>query len=110
MAALHVVRWPHHSWSDSRSRLSMSRPTDRQHRVGWRSCDKPGRTASTGPSPVSLITYKAGITERLHLRRSDALIAATALVNGMAVVTRNVADFASMGVTVIDPWQDNGDS
>ncbi len=34
----------------------------------------------------------------------DAFIAASALVHGMAVVTRNVADFAHMGVTVINPW------
>lgn len=46
---------------------------------------------------------------RLHVpdRRSerDALIAATALVHGMAVVTRNVADFQPTGVTLINPWQ-----
>ena len=35
----------------------------------------------------------------------DALIAATALVHGMTVVTRNVADFAATGVPVINPWQ-----
>lgn len=34
----------------------------------------------------------------------DALIAATALVHGMAVVTRNVADFIPTGVVTIDPW------
>lgn len=34
----------------------------------------------------------------------DALIAATALVHGMTVVTRNVADFEPMGVHAIDPW------
>jgi predicted nucleic acid-binding protein len=34
----------------------------------------------------------------------DALIAATALVHGMSVVTRNVVDFASTGTKVIDPW------
>jgi len=34
----------------------------------------------------------------------DALIAATALVHGMAVVTRNVADFTLTGVTIINPW------
>jgi predicted nucleic acid-binding protein len=34
----------------------------------------------------------------------DALIAGTALVHGMAVVTRNVADFAPMGVAVVNPW------
>lgn len=35
----------------------------------------------------------------------DALIAATALVHGMTVVTRNVADFQSTGVTIINPWE-----
>jgi len=35
----------------------------------------------------------------------DALIGATALVHRMTVVTRNVADFKSMGVPVLDPWE-----
>ncbi len=35
----------------------------------------------------------------------DALIAATALVHGMTVVTRNVADFAPMGVRLLNPWE-----
>ena len=35
---------------------------------------------------------------------SDALIAATALVHGLTVVTRNTADFAPMGVPTLDPW------
>jgi toxin FitB len=35
----------------------------------------------------------------------DALIAATALVHGLTVVTRNTADFAATGVAVLDPWQ-----
>jgi predicted nucleic acid-binding protein len=34
----------------------------------------------------------------------DALIAATALVHGMTLVTRNVADFEPMGVPLFDPW------
>ena len=34
----------------------------------------------------------------------DALIAATALVHGMTVVTRNVADFESTGVPILNPW------
>lgn len=45
---------------------------------------------------------------RLHVpdRRSerDAFIAATALVHGMSVVTRNVADFEQTGVAIINPW------
>ncbi len=34
----------------------------------------------------------------------DAMIAATALVHGMTVVTRNVADFRPLGVPVLNPW------
>ena len=35
----------------------------------------------------------------------DALIAATALVHGLTVATRNVADFERMGVGVVNPWE-----
>jgi toxin FitB len=35
----------------------------------------------------------------------DGLIAATALVHGMAVVTRNVADFKRSGVRLLNPWE-----
>jgi len=35
----------------------------------------------------------------------DALIAATAEVHGMIVVTRNVADFLPTGVAVFNPWE-----
>jgi predicted nucleic acid-binding protein len=35
----------------------------------------------------------------------DTLIAATAIVHGMTVVTRNVSDFESTGVPIINPWQ-----
>lgn len=35
---------------------------------------------------------------------ADALIAATGLVHGLAVVTRNVRDFEGTGVVLIDPW------
>jgi predicted nucleic acid-binding protein len=34
----------------------------------------------------------------------DALIAATAMVHRMRVVTRNVADFEPMGVDLFNPW------
>jgi predicted nucleic acid-binding protein len=36
----------------------------------------------------------------------DGLIAATALVHGMTLVTRNVADFASSGVAILNPWNE----
>lgn len=34
----------------------------------------------------------------------DAIIAATALVHGLTVATRNVADFARTGASVFNPW------
>ena len=34
----------------------------------------------------------------------DALIAATAMVHNMAVVTRNVSDFQATGVRLLNPW------
>ena len=46
---------------------------------------------------------------RLHVPdkrgERDALIAATALVHGMTVVTRNVADFKPTGVSILNPWE-----
>jgi predicted nucleic acid-binding protein len=45
---------------------------------------------------------------RLHVpdprKERDALIAATALVHGMTVVTRDTADFEPTGVPLLNPW------
>jgi toxin FitB len=35
----------------------------------------------------------------------DSLIAATALVHQMAIVTRNVSDFEGTGVALLNPWE-----
>jgi len=46
---------------------------------------------------------------RLHVpdpkSERDALIAATALVHGMTVVTRNVMDFEATGVAILNPFE-----
>jgi predicted nucleic acid-binding protein len=34
----------------------------------------------------------------------DALIAATALIHNLIVVTRNISDFESTGATLLNPW------
>lgn len=58
---------------------------------------------------LSIDTAVAQRCARLHVPdkrgERDALIAATALVHGMTVVTRNVADFEPTGVPVINPWE-----
>jgi predicted nucleic acid-binding protein len=45
---------------------------------------------------------------RLHIpdprAERDALIAATAMVHGLTLVTRNVTDFEPTGVALLNPW------
>ena len=35
---------------------------------------------------------------------ADSLIAATAIIHGMTIVTRNIRDFSFPGVSVLNPW------
>ncbi|HLK81051.1 MAG TPA: type II toxin-antitoxin system VapC family toxin [Xanthobacteraceae bacterium] len=57
---------------------------------------------------LAVDTVVAQRCARLHVpdRRAerDAFIAATAMVHGLTVVTRNVADFKSVGVALLNPW------
>lgn len=58
---------------------------------------------------LSIDTVVALECARLHVPdpRSDrdALIAATAIVHGLMVVTRNVDDFKPTGVEIVNPWK-----
>jgi hypothetical protein len=57
---------------------------------------------------LAVDTVVAQRSARLHVPDPrpvrDGLIAATALVHGMVVATRNVADFEPMGVSTLNPW------
>jgi toxin FitB len=41
----------------------------------------------------------------ISLTTADGLIAATAIAHDLAVVTRNVTDFVTCGLTIINPWE-----
>ncbi len=57
---------------------------------------------------LAIDTAVAQRSARLHVPDPrpvrDGLIAATALVHGMTVVTRNVSDFEPTGVSILNPW------
>lgn len=64
--------------------------------------------ASYAVLPMDAAAFRAWA--RLMHRRSDtliedAMIAATAVVHGLTVVTRNVADFKAFGVLVLNPFK-----
>ena len=55
---------------------------------------------------TSLLCAPLHVPDRRPQR--DAMIAATALEHRLTVVTRNVRDFTSMGVPVLNPWESSG--
>lgn len=55
---------------------------------------------ATQAGMLSALRERAG----RHLGMADAQIAATALVHGVPLVTRNTKDFEGLGIEVIDPW------
>jgi predicted nucleic acid-binding protein len=81
-----------------RKRLSLERWFDsgvrRIHCLPW--------DAETGLRWAQLL---AGLRAAGHaMPIKDSLIAATALVHGLAVVTRNRVDFAKAGLRIVDPF------
>ena len=63
------------------------------------------------PLTVDILTDWLWLARRLRARgrpqsAPDLLIASTARLHGLTIVTRNVRDFADTGVVVYDPWND----
>jgi len=66
---------------------------------------KPGFAGRTLPMDAPIAETCATLHVPNPVSERDGWIAATALVHGLTVVTRNVADFAATGVRMIDPWE-----
>ncbi len=64
----------------------------------------PAFTGRVIPIDTAVAKYSA----RLHVPDPrpvrDGLIAATAIIHGMTMVTRNVIDFEPTGVKILNPW------
>ncbi|QYO77937.1 type II toxin-antitoxin system VapC family toxin [Devosia salina] len=64
----------------------------------------PGFAGATISVDVQIALACAKLQRIRTLPANDALIAATALVHNLTIVTRNTADFAGLGVELVNPW------
>ena len=71
-----------------------------------------GVVEAFGPRVLGVDTAVAESWGRISAIRSvpvvDALLAATASVNGLVLVTRNAADVAGLGVPILNPFEPSG--
>ena len=65
----------------------------------------PGFAGRIMPMDAAVATACAALHVPDPANERDAWIAATALVHGLTVVTRNVDDFRATGVAVLNPWE-----
>jgi toxin FitB len=88
--------------------LLLNRRDDKQGRLIQQWIEDQVLTAFSG----QILTVDTAVARRCALLHvpdprpyRDSLIAATALVHRLIVVTRNRADFQPMAVTVLNPWE-----
>ena len=70
----------------------------------WSSEAQQAWAARTLPMGIPEALQWGKLSQRLRRKDPDLMIAATALVHDLTVVTRNVAQFERTGVRVINPW------
>ena len=66
---------------------------------------KPGFAGRVLAMDASVAVACAALHVPDPVSERDGWIAATGLVHGLTVVTRNVADFAATGVRLFNPWE-----
>jgi predicted nucleic acid-binding protein len=66
------------------------------------------RKARSGKANSNVVRWRVSVDTIPSVPQTrpwaDAFIAATALVHGMTVITRNIGDFESTGAKVFNPW------
>jgi hypothetical protein len=75
-------------------------------RVWLDSVVRPNFSGRILPVTETVALYCAGLHVPDQRPQHDALLAATALVYNLTVVTRNVGDFVRMNVPLFNPWDD----
>jgi predicted nucleic acid-binding protein len=62
-------------------------------------------TAHAYPVDMAVANRAIALRKAKKMKLGDAIIAATALVHGLAVLTRNTSDFGGIpGLQVVNPW------
>lgn len=81
--------------------------------LGWRGHDAASRTSAESllqcmaeiPLSASVVQQTITLRSEYSIKLPDAVIAATALANGLKLMTRNQADFERVaGLTVVNPF------
>ncbi|STX27913.1 Probable ribonuclease FitB [Legionella beliardensis] len=65
----------------------------------------PAFAARIVPIDIAVTRTMAKLHVPKSCSRRNVMIAASALIHGMTLVTRNKVDFAKTGVDIIDPWE-----
>lgn len=77
----------------------------------WLDADLPDRFAGRVLAVDGAVARRWGVLRATAGRSGrtlpivDSLLAATAVEHGLAMVTRNIRDFADLGVKLVDPWR-----
>jgi toxin FitB len=83
----------------------------RERLATWLAEDLPvrfeGRIINIDPQVAETwgVVMARGQKMGLTLGSMDAFVAATAEAHGLTLATRNVKDFQSLGLSLLDPWQ-----